>query len=264
MSTLRVFSRVAAFALCLAPATALAQPGQATLITPRADVVGTTVAFTWQSVPTATWYLFWLGHADTTPIMEQWYTAQQAGCNAGGTCTITLTPPIGGGAFVWYIRTWAGLNGPWSLGHLFTVKEPENTWSAKLPTSRRFRLVLDGAGVLDNETGLVWQRAVNGGNGDWAGAVTACPSVATGGRYGWRLPTLPELQSLVDPTQSAPALPVGHPFVMPNAPLEFWSYSLGLGNTNAYGVDFTSGGFIFAGIQSSYKHWCVRGSPPAP
>ena len=37
-----------------------------------------------------------------------------------------------------------------------TLDEIPPTWSQKLPAAQRFVLVLDGAGVLDKETGLVW------------------------------------------------------------------------------------------------------------
>ena len=68
--------------------------------------------------------------------------------------------------------------------------------------------------MLDRETGLVWQRTpeVPGRASNFPDAVSACYVAATGGRKGWRLPTPEELLSLVDPTQSNPALPPGHPF----------------------------------------------------
>src|SRR5262245_36727696 len=96
--------------------TASATPGAATLLTPNGDVTGSTIAFSWQAVPESTWYLFWLG--TTTPsalIHQQWYTADQAGCLGGGTCTIVLTPPLTAGGYLWFIQTWgAGTAGPWS------------------------------------------------------------------------------------------------------------------------------------------------------
>lgn len=97
---------------------AMAAPGAATLIAPNGDVVGTTLAFSWQSVPESTWYLFWLGKGTPTAfIMQQWYSAEQAGCANGGTCTISLTPPVNSGSHTWFIQTWAaGTTGPWSSG----------------------------------------------------------------------------------------------------------------------------------------------------
>ena len=36
--------------------------------------------------------------------------------------------------------------------------------------------------------------------------------MTVGGTKGWRLPSVAELASLVDPANSNPALPTGHPF----------------------------------------------------
>ena len=139
---------------------AAAAPGAATLVAPSGDVVGTTIAFSWESVPESTWYLFWLGKGSPTAfIMQQWYSAEQAGCANGGTCTITLTPPLNAGAHTWFIQTWgAGATGPWSTGKVFAVKDPMPNWSSVLPPDRRYTLVFNGEAVLDNETGLTWQR----------------------------------------------------------------------------------------------------------
>jgi hypothetical protein len=239
---------------------ASAQPGPATLITPSSDVVGTTIAFTWQAVPGATWYLLWLGKTDTTLVIQQWYTASQADCATGGTCTITLTPPTsGGGAFLWYIRTWGGVDGAWSLGNLFTVNDPVEAWSTKLPPSRRFTLVLDSAAVLDNETGLVWQRVPSTSSTGLSLALLNCAAAGTGGRRGWRIPVLSELLSLVDDSRAMPALPVGHPFILGATP-DFWTFTRAPDNSSlGYLVTFDNGGLNLLATSTTLRFWCVRG-----
>ena len=77
--------------------------------------------------------------------------------------------------------------------------------------SSRFACVLGGQAVIDLETDLVWQRDGGTTATTWASAVTACYGQLLGGKWGWRLPTFPELMSLAS---SAP-LPVpatGSPF----------------------------------------------------
>ena len=95
-----------------------------------------------------------------------------------------------------------------------TLDEIPPTWSQKLPASERFELVLDGEAVLDKETGLVWAKDANLANGGrgWQHAMTYCRNLRIADRKGWRLPTIEELASLVDTTQTDPALPRGHPF----------------------------------------------------
>ena len=70
-----------------------------------------------------------------------------------------------------------------------------------------------GAIVLDTETGLVWSQDANlSGPMNWLDANTYCRELELCNHMGWRLPTVEELSSLVDPSQSPLALPVGHPF----------------------------------------------------
>ena len=66
--------------------------------------------------------------------------------------------------------------------------------------------------VLDRETGLVWERTPDATRRTRRQAEAACHNKDIGGRKGWRLPTISELASLVDPSRANPALPEGHPF----------------------------------------------------
>lgn len=76
----------------------------------------------------------------------------------------------------------------------------------------RFELVMGGAAVLDHETGLVWEKSPDNRRRIWIVASQLCYQKELGGRKGWRLPTVEELSSLIDPAQIDPALPPGHPF----------------------------------------------------
>jgi len=71
--------------------------------------------------------------------------------------------------------------------------------------------------VIDRLTGLVWSRQADL-TGRWTTWEEAFQVVADlnrrelGGRTSWRLPTINELESLVDASRHSPALPQGHPF----------------------------------------------------
>jgi len=98
--------------------------------------------------------------------------------------------------------------------------DPTPIWDKILPTAERFVILsaFGGAAVRDNETGLVWEKnpAARQGATSYLDAIVLCQVAAkTGGRMGWRLPTLPELSSLADGTNATPgtlSLPPGHPF----------------------------------------------------
>jgi hypothetical protein len=125
-------------------------------------------------------------------------------------------------------------------------------------------------GVLDHETGLVWQRDPSANDyGNWAPAVDACYSVTLGGRSGWRPATLPELMTLFEYHASpAPSLPAGHPFQnVASAPL-FWTATLYPDSTTqAYLVNFVdqyagnwAGKLTFPKNAVNTRAWCVRGA----
>ncbi|MBH1989428.1 MAG: DUF1566 domain-containing protein [Myxococcaceae bacterium] len=54
--------------------------------------------------------------------------------------------------------------------------------------------------VTDSRTGLQWQKATASGVCDWTNATQYCESLMLGGHADWRLPTVIELQTLVDYT----------------------------------------------------------------
>ena len=106
-----------------------------------------------------------------------------------------------------------------SLDHM------QPAWDQKLPAddtgdpcnSARFKCVLDSQGVLDKETGLVWMRYPYITARKWEVALRSCSYERIGFRLGWRLPTLEELETLIDvsaidATKTVPALPNGNPF----------------------------------------------------
>jgi|SRR5688572_10764866 hypothetical protein len=142
------------------------------------------------------------------------------------------------------------------------------SWDQQLPASTRFIVLSNwkdadfpsgGAAVLDRETGLVWQRSSTL-HSNWSDAQSNCNGNKTGGRMGWRLPTLQELASLVDRAQSNPTLPSGHPFQNVQSSF-YWSATTNaaLGAGFAWGVSFDVGGVNVLTKSVQNFVWCVRG-----
>lgn len=144
---------------------------------------------------------------------------------------------------------------------------PANDPGGPCPSSSsRFTCVLGGAAVRDNETGLVWEAAPGPAMLTWIAARGDCMRRTTGGRRGWRLPALHELASLLDPSRTAPALPLGHPFVGIDAGTTGYiteSTDMYDGST-AWVVTFYNG-YSGLGNKSYYTAhiWCVRGPTDA-
>lgn len=181
-----------------------------------------------------------------------------------------------------------------------TLDQIPPTWSQQLGMGERFQMVMpvqacdpdcygDNCGcttiydgVLDKETGLVWeQKPYQGDKFPFYSAQQYCMKLTKGGRMGWRLPTIAELGSLIDPTQSNPALPFAAPFSNVRLDYPYFSSStdMNIKNTGwetdekgfrafAYGyVRFMGNGSVSAIIlvegwtstpDIGYA-WCVRG-----
>ena len=142
---------------------------------------------------------------------------------------------------------------------------PLQSWDRKTENVNRFRVLpaFNNDAVLDRETQLVWQRTPGSSVRFWLSAISACFGDRTGGRGGWRLPTMPELTSLIDPAQSFPPLPVAHPFDLSNLTGDVWSVNTVPGTDTANTQDVLNDGFL-GGAQkdvAQLQSWCVRGSP---
>ncbi len=83
-----------------------------------------------------------------------------------------------------------------------------------------------GGTVRDQLTGLTWSRNADlaGGPVSWHQAVELMQRLDQekhAGKSGWRLPSIQELESLVDASAHHPALPAGHPFQVVRD--QYWS-----------------------------------------
>lgn len=140
------------------------------------------------------------------------------------------------------------------------------SWDQQIPAAQRFIVLSNwnNEAVLDRETGLVWEKAPSGGATafEWSFSIDQCTGAITGGRFGWRLPSVEELASLVDPTQTD-GLPPGNPFQGVSG-MSFWTATTSAFRpTNAFFVGFPDLlGFIGPGTTpkttSGIHRWCVR------
>jgi hypothetical protein len=110
--------------------------------------------------------------------------------------------------------------------------------------------------VYDNRTKLTWQQTVPSTTYTWAGAKTCCAGLNLGGT-GWRLPTVKELQTIVDDSQSSPSIDTTA-FLSTSASW-FWSSSPMAGSsTNAWGVNFNYGDTGDFAVSNMFNVRCVR------
>jgi hypothetical protein len=161
---------------------------------------------------------------------------------------------------------WVGLDGSAAAGEIVN-------WDNKITNaSSRFKVLSDfnNEAVLDKETGLVWEKVPATGAGiNWWAARDTCANKTVGGRKGWRLPSVVELSSLVDPANSNPALPTGHPFTI-TPPANYWSATTIAGDAGDAGdaASVAEAWFVVFGLGNVFdRHksgtdsqvWCVRG-----
>jgi hypothetical protein len=140
------------------------------------------------------------------------------------------------------------------------------SWSKKIPNAEERFVVLSAfskEAVLDRETGLVWERSPSTKLRTWLEAMGDCYAKIVGDRLGWRLSTIEELASLVDPMQSSPPfLPSGHPFtnVQSGGQLYWSSTSLFSTPPNAFAMR-PFDGTVRVHIKALREGlaWCVRG-----
>jgi len=111
-----------------------------------------------------------------------------------------------------------------------------------------------GGAVYDAATGLTWQQTLDAGSYNWMAGKTYCSNM--GGT--WRLPSLTELQTIVDDTRSYPSI---DPTAFPNTPaIWFWTSSPGAGGFSSYAwsVTFSFGNAHSDAVGLSNGVRCVR------
>ena len=115
--------------------------------------------------------------------------------------------------------------------------------------------------VYDTRTKLTWQQTVPTTTYAWADAKSFCTSAALAdslGGAGWRLPTIRELMTLFDASQtSGSSIDQG---AFPSTPAtSFWTLTPVAGSsTSAWTVNFANGGPNSSTSTTLYNVRCVR------
>jgi hypothetical protein len=158
------------------------------------------------------------------------------------------------------------------------------SWDQTLPCTAlancpRFIVLsnMNSDAVLDRETGLVWEKTLAVNRLSFNDADIACLIKVIGNRQGWRLPTVHELRTLMDPSAGDPALPDGHPFVnipppvpFPFSPIPFWTSTQSLDPSfpnGIYAVTFNAPNSVITSNPAgggTARRWCVRGPGGTP
>ncbi len=134
-------------------------------------------------------------------------------------------------------------------------------------TGVRFTDNGDGT-VTDNLTALTWLKNANCfGAKNWTTALSDANALASGScglsdgsvAGGWRLPNGNELHSLIDGTQSNPALPAGHPFTGVQLNLYWTSTTVDYNTSGVVVVGMSNGGPVGAVKTGFLFVWPVRG-----
>ena len=135
-------------------------------------------------------------------------------------------------------------------------------WNTIIIQFDRFQVLTQfgNAAVFDRETGLVWEQSPERNDQNWLNAQARCNTKTVGNRLGWRLPTVQELASLVEPTvRSGLTLPANFVFSNVRASI-YWSATTAAGNlAMAWFVNFDNGQVGTGSKSDAHFVWCVRG-----
>jgi hypothetical protein len=138
-------------------------------------------------------------------------------------------------------------------------------WTLAPPQGRFVVLeAFSGNAVLDRSTNLIWElRPSEGSSPGWANAVRLCADRIYSGHFGWRLPKIEELMTLMNPSGG---LHEGAPFehVSLDSNIHYWSATEvptddGSGSVSAFATSFGLPGVIARAKNVSTRVWCVRG-----
>lgn len=122
--------------------------------------------------------------------------------------------------------------------------------------SGRYTITTDT--VYDTKTLLTWQRVPDAAAHAWSSAQMYCLGLNLGGMTGWRLPSLKELQTIVDEQRKLPALDTS---AFTTGQYAIWTSSevAGTSATQAWIVNFSYGDSQRTNVSTAMHYArCVR------
>jgi hypothetical protein len=131
-------------------------------------------------------------------------------------------------------------------------------WS---PAYTRSAFTISNGTVKDSRSGLVWQQMMDPGELNLTSAKAYCASLTLAGAK-WRVPSIAEIESIVDDTQSTIAIDMS---VFPNTPGKyFWSTTKYLGDSDTYWSIFGPDGNTSTALRATSMGTvrCVQESNP--
>ena len=225
--------------------------GQAVPVAPFGIKETMAPSYEWTPVQYATRYRLMVQNIAEETIIDDWFTAEGAGCDSEeNLCLVTPEDEIIG-AHTWKVLACAGDNcGLWSD----TLSFSYNVMGAP---QERFTDHGDGT-VTDNNTKIIWSKNANlCGRKDWQEACSYSEGLILAGHSDWRLPSLHEFESLIDRSNILHTLPVGNPFINFGKPKWYWTatpYSIFL----AYSASLYNGRLIPGTMRAKIYVWPVR------
>jgi hypothetical protein len=161
----------------------------------------------------------------------------------------------------WHGKVWGvgfiyGLAGPWGGGVRCVRGGPY--WSFD-PSDR---LVVQGENsAKDSLTGLVWQRSSDGEKRNWWDAIKYCDNLTIDGESDWRLPSMAELQTIVDYTEHHPSISKEVFYGLALSGLYWSSSPCNYGYRNVWLIAFNDGRSGWRMRSTHHVVRCVRGEP---
>jgi formylglycine-generating enzyme required for sulfatase activity len=165
----------------------------------------------------------------------------------------TSTPRADDPSFAWFVYFENGYSNHHQTDAAYRVRCVRDAGDAP-PAAARYLANADGT-VRDQRTGLTWQRDVDPVMRPWEAARAHCAALPLAGG-GWRLPSMKELQTLVDDSRAEPSIDP----LFPDTPLDpFWTASPVVATPgSAWRVSFIHGYTYDASGQYEYYARCVR------